>query len=346
MKMSILIIELWGIGDVVLASGVLRVLKNNFPDSKIALLAKKHAKDILANNKTVDEFIIFDFPWTKFRGKYYFWKWDWIGLFKLIRLLRAERFDLILDARGDVRNNLLAFLIGAKRRVGYNWTGGGFFLTDVVKANRNKLHRVDAWATLLRYLGLKDSDLKPIVNLLPEEKEWADVFLESNGIDRNKPLVGIHPGARIKTRCWPLERFVKIAGYLRQKDIQTAFFIEPGGYGENVSLPEGCLKVKVDLRKYMAVVKKLDFLVCNDGGAMHIATAVGTPVVAIFGPTEQEWFGPYGDNNVVVIREGISCRPCSDRCRYKESYCLTSIAVNEVIGGVEKMFNKINLRIS
>jgi ADP-heptose:LPS heptosyltransferase len=190
-------------------------------------------------------------------------------------------------------------------------------------------------------LGIKNVDLKPAINLLQEEEKWVEDFLRSEGINKDKLLVGIHPGARIKTRCWPLERFVKIAGYLRQKDIQVAFFIEPGGYGENVNLPEGCLMVKADLREYMAIAQKLDFLICNDGGAMHMATAVGTPVIAIFGPTKKEWFGPYGDNNIVVMQEGIFCRPCFDYCKYKESYCLTGITEKQVIEKVDKMLDII-----
>ena len=339
--MKILVIELWGIGDFVLASGALCVLKSNFPNSKITLLAKKHAKDILTNNKSVDEFVTFDFPWTKFKGKYCFWRWDWIGLFRLIRRLRLEKFDLAIDARGDVRNNILSFLIEAKKRVGYNWTGGGFFLTDVVKADKSKLHRVDAWGYLLEYLGLNNIDVKPVISISQEEEKWAEDFLRRRGVNKDKLLVGIHPGAGIKTRCWSLERFVGIAGYLRQKNIQVIFFVEPEGYGENVVLPKGCPRIKVDLGNYTAIAKNLDFLICNDGGAMHMATAAGTPVVAIFGPMKPEWFGPCGKDNIVIIRKNVPCRPCFDYCKYKEAYCLTDIAEGQVIEQVEKMLDKI-----
>jgi len=340
-KSKILFIELWGIGDIVLASGALRALRESFSYSEITLLARHHAEVVLLNNKCVNKFIVFDFPWTKFKAKYNLWRWNWFGLIRLIKRLRAERFDLVLDARGDIRNNLLAFLIGAKRRVGYNWTGGGFFLTDVVKAGRSRLHRVDAWAILLKHLGLKNVDTKPTVNLSREEVEWAEVFFKNSGIEKNNLLIGIHPGAGIKTRCWPLERFVSVASHLRGEDIQVVFFVEPGGYGENAVLPGGCLKVRVDLRKYMAIAKNLDFLICNDGGAMHMATAVGVPVVAIFGPMKKEWFGPCGDNNVVIIREDVPCRPCFDYCRYKQSYCLTGISEEKVIEQVDKVINRI-----
>jgi ADP-heptose:LPS heptosyltransferase len=337
---KILVLELWGIGDVVLVSGILRVLKQSFPPSEITLLSKQHAEIILSNNKNVDKFMTFNFPWTKFRGKYHLWKWDWIGLIRLIKKLRAEKFELILDARGDVRNNLLSFLIGAKRRVGYNWTGGGYFLTDIVKHDRDKLHRVDAWAKLIKHIGIQNSDICPAIVISEEEKNWADNFLRYKGVDKRKMLVGVHPGAGIKTRCWPLERFSKVVDYLKQKDIQVVVFIEPDGYGQDMRVPEGCLKVKVSLREYAALIKEFDFLICNDGGAMHISAAVKTPVVAIFGPMKQEWFGPYGEGHLVVIKEDIFCRPCFDYCKHKEAYCLNGITEDQVMRQIDLMIDK------
>ncbi len=130
---KILVLELWGIGDVVLSTGALRQLKKNFQGAEIVLLAKEHAREILFNNWDVDRVITFNFPWTRFKGKYILWAWDWLGLIKLIRQLRRERFDLVIDARGDIRNNFLSFVIGGRKRVGYDWTGGGFFLTDITQ---------------------------------------------------------------------------------------------------------------------------------------------------------------------------------------------------------------------
>ncbi len=338
---KVLIFEFWGIGDLVLLSGILGLFKKTFPQAEVTLLAKEHSKAVIVNNGSVDKIITYDFPWTKFKGKYRLWEWDWSGLVKLIKSLKAEKFDLILDARGDIRNNLISFLIGAKKRVGYDWTGGGYFLTDVIRSKRDNLHRVSAWVNLMKHIGIKSGDIKPVIHLSKEEESCAGNFLKSKGVDEKSLLVGIHPGARIKIRCWPLERFVNIARYLRHNNIQVVFFVEPQGYGEDAGLPDGCLKVKLDLRKYAAVVKRTDFLVCNDGGAMHVATAVGTPVIAVFGPTKKEWFGPYGDNNKVVIKENIACRPCFDYCKYREPYCLTGIAEEQVIQQIDGMINKI-----
>jgi heptosyltransferase I len=337
---KILIFELWGIGDLIIMSSVIRHFKKRYPTTEISLLSKSIARDVFKNSDLFDEIIEIDFPWTRFKGKYRFWTWDWKDLSTIIMKTRGKKFDLSIDARGDLRNNLLSFLIGAKKRIGYDWSGGGYFLTDVVKCNYTSLHRADAWANLLTYIGVKDTDTRPVIVVNKEEGVWADEFLKKKGIDTQKPIIGIHPGARIKTRCWPLERFSKVANYLKQTNSQVIVFIDPDGYGEDIILPEGCLKVRVNLREFTALVKELDFLVCNDGGAMHIATAVCTPVVAVFGPTDPARFGPYGGGNIVVLKENVPCRPCFDYCRYKEPYCLTDITAEQVIKQVDSITNK------
>jgi ADP-heptose:LPS heptosyltransferase len=194
---------------------------------------------------------------------------------------------------------------------------------------------------LIKHVGINDSDIRPIIAISNEEERWAVEFLRSKGVDREKLVIGIHPGARIKTRCWPLEKFSKVTYYLKQRNAQVIIFIDPDGYGQNMQVPEGYIKAKVNLREFIALVKKLDFLVCNDGGAMHMATAVDTPVMAIFGPTNPVWFGPCGEGNTVVIREDVPCRPCFDYCRHKEPYCLTSITEEQVIKQVDVMVSKM-----
>lgn len=335
---KILLIELWGIGDLVMMSSILKPLRAGYPNAKITLLSKAYASDLLGTSENIDEFVEFDSPWTKFKSKYNVWRWDWKNLLKTIRGLKKEKFDLILDARGDIRNNLLSFLISGKTRLGYGWTGGGFFLTDNLKVENKGLHRIDAWVKLLKYLGLSANDCRPHLCVTKEEEAFADNFLKTNGISSQYLFIGIHPGARIKTRCWPLDRFAKVAEYVRDVyKSKVIIFLDPEGYGDEISIQGESFKVKLTLKQLIVVFKKLDLLVCNDGGPMHIATAVNTPVVAIFGPTNPIWFGPYGKSNTVIIENNMPCRPCFDYCKKDKAVCLDSITVNkvkEMIGNV------------
>lgn len=334
---KILIIELWGIGDLVMMSPILGSLRKSFPRARIILISKSIAKLLFKNDNLIDEFIEFDFPWTRFKGKYLFWRWDWIGLIRIIRRLRKEKIDLVLDARGDFRNHLISFLGRIKRRVGYAWTGEEYLLTDVINSNIPNKHRIDYWINLLNYLGITVDNPKPHIAISKDETGRAEDFLKKHNIKNGELLVGIHPGGRIKTRCWSLDRFAKLAEYLRDKyKAKIIIFVEPEGYGNNISIKGDYLKVKVDLRELVALIKKIKLLVCNDCGIMHIATAVNTPIIAIFGPGDLNSIGPYGDRNTIVMKERFKCRPCYDYCKYKESYCLTTISVDDVVKQVDK----------
>lgn len=341
---KILIIELWGIGDLVLMSSILKPLKTEYPHAKITLLSKAYAFTLFSDSGDIDNFIEYDFPWTKFKNKYNLWQWGWRKLFKIIQKLKKEKFDLVLDARGDIRNNFLSFLIGGKMRLGYDRTGGGFFLTDNLKDAVKNLHRVDAWVNLLKYLGLNADNCRPYLHVSKDEEALAEDFLKINGISTQDLLIGIHPGARIKTRCWPLDRFAEIAEYTRNIcKSKIIIFLDQEGYGDEIPISGESLKVKLTLRQLIGVIKKLDLLICNDGGVMHIATAVNTAVVAIFGPGSPVWFRPYGENNTIIIDNNMPCRPCFDYCKYNKAICLEQITVNqvkEVIGNVCGGLNK------
>jgi lipopolysaccharide heptosyltransferase II len=343
---KILIIELWGIGDLVMMSSILATLKKNYPDAHISLLCKPIAKILFNNTNFINEFIEFDFPWTRFKGKYIFWRWDWKGLIRIIWRLRREKFDLVLDARGDFRNHLLSFFAGTKRRIGYAWTGEEYLLTDAIDINQPDRHRVTAWANLLSYLGMTVENPKPHIYIPESEIKWAEEFLRKHNIEKNDLLIGLHPGGRIKTRCWSLDKFAKLTKYLKDKyKAKIIIFVEPEGYGDKISVEGDYLRVKVQLRELIALIKKLKLLICNDCGVMHIATAVNTPMVAIFGPGDLKSIGPYGGNHRIVIKEGFRCRPCYDYCKYKEPYCLTGISIEDVAREVDAALHKLVLPV-
>lgn len=323
----ILLVELWGIGDLVMMSGILKPLKSHFPDAKISLICKPVSGELFTNYNYIDEMLFFDFPWTKFRGKYKVWEWDWKGILRLIVKLRRASFDLAIDARGDLRNNLLLFLSGVKRRIGYACLGGGFFLTHQIRSTE-KLHRVDKWAGILSFLGVKDI-IRPRIELDKKEIEWADNFLNEKKLFEKDLLVGIHPGAANNIRRWPYERFIEVANYLKKAYGAGVLFFPMAGVG---------------LRQMAALLSRTDFLICNDSGPMHIATAVDTSVIAIFGPGDKEAIGPYGDKHRVVLKADITCRPCFDYCKYKTHFCINAIKIEDVIAAADEMIEKFSLK--
>ncbi|MFA5088839.1 MAG: glycosyltransferase family 9 protein [Candidatus Omnitrophota bacterium] len=336
---NILVVELWGIGDLVMASGALKALREKFPSAKISLLSKPEGEIIFKETCFVDQFISFSFPWTKFKGKYRLWEWDWKDILALLRALREQKFDVIIDARGDIRNNFLSFLIAGKRRLGYAWTGGGFFLTDAGPAELMDQHRTKAWAQLLRFLNIPAEDCPPLLSVSEQEEEWAVNFLAQKGIFAGDTVVGIHPGAGRKIRCWPLERFGEVASYVSQNyPAKIVVFIEPDGYGGDMPSLRKYVPLWLSLRELIVLVKKMSLLICNDSGVMHIASAWDIPTIAIFGPGDFKKIGPRGSKSSVVVKEEVECRPCFDSCRQARAFCLDGVPVSEVI---KKMDEKL-----
>ena len=338
----ILMMEIWGIGDIVLLTPAIRALKNKFPDAEITLLATDYAAEVLKDRELVDNFITFNLPWTCFHGKYRFWQWDFKSLRSLVKQLREPSFDLTLDARMDVRNNFLMYLSRAQKRVGYTYTGGGHFLTDKVSVDRIKQHRIDEWTRLLEHIGVPVEDPIPKFNIARQEKDWADDFLTQHNVTAHDLTIGIHPGGGVRKRCWPLGRFAKIAEYARDThNAKVVVFCEPDGYGEDIPISGEWIKVKVALSKLTCLLARLDLFICNDSGPMHLAAAVGTPLVAIFGPGNLNAIGPKGSKQSIVTKDDVPCRPCRDYCKYKEPFCLTDITVDQLQDQIDREINSL-----
>lgn len=331
---KILILELWGVGDVVMMSSVLDPLRKGFPDAEISLLSQSHGRVLLENKGVVKNFFEFHFPWTQFQGKYELWNWDWKGLSSLISRLKEEKFDLVLDARGDVRNNILSFVVSNQRRFGYGFAGGGFLLTDVGSDDNRLKHRVEAWKGLLILLGLKiEEEFAPSLRTDQKAKEEAARFFSQYNIKEGDIVIGIHPGAAQKVRRWPLENFLQLAEKVSHEyAVKIIFFSDPQGYGDELWANGKYPGFKGPIKNLMAVMEKLNLFICNDTGVMHIATALGIPVVAIFGPGDIPRVGPYGPasrGNKIVFQKDVACRPCYDYCKFKRAFCILDIPVED-----------------
>jgi ADP-heptose:LPS heptosyltransferase len=258
----------------------------------------------------VDEIVVFDFPWTASSGKYDPRRYDSSEIAGLIRRLRAEKFDLSVDCRMDIRSNLLTYAIAARRRVGYELGGGSRLLTDAMPAFPNASHKVVDWLTLLRPLmpqsvlaELDNREFLPTLAVSPEETATAGACLRSHGIQSGDTVVGVHPGASVGRRRWPLESFAAVAdGLAERHGTKTVVFVDPEGSGANISLNGGVVIARGSLREFMALVSLCDLFICNDSGPMHIADALGVRVVGVFTTGNPVWHRPYRDGQLFVGR--------------------------------------------
>lgn len=309
---KILVIEIWLIGDVVLVTPLLQALRARFPHSRIALLAKPHAEELLRNSGLADEIITFDFPWTANKGKYRPSRYDRRALASLIGRLRGEKFDLTIDCRMDVRSNVVAFATGAPRRIGYDFGGGSYLLTDALPAAPDDHHKVDDWLALLQPIDkggwvqnavshALTEKFKPRLRVTPDERAEAARRLRSLGFLEEDLIIGIHPGASQPRRRWPLEDFAWVAdSLLARHSGKSLVFLDPENYGERMALQSDARFLSTTLRELMATLTHCDVLICSDSGPMHIADALGVPVVGVFTTGNPVWHRPFGDNQIAV----------------------------------------------
>jgi ADP-heptose:LPS heptosyltransferase len=335
---SILVIEYWNLGDLAILVPFLTNLRRSFPMSRISLLVSENLVSFLDGQEIVDEFIPVRVPWAQHFNrwrKYNPFSTRWISFARTLLALRRRQFDLGFSGRMDIRDNILLWLIGARRRIGYGIGGGGHLLTDRVRPDLSRPHRADIWLHLLEAVGALPNREFGGFRLTDGDAALARSFLLSRGIPSDAFLIGVHPGARIATRRWGEERFAEIVRrILGENETHVLWFSEPGRPCEAPPL-ERCHPVCLDFRSFLAVLSLCRLLVCNDSGPMHLSNILKVPVVAVFGPTRPEWFGPRGPQDRVLIRPEFWCRPCFDYCVFDHPYCLQAISVDEVWRVVE-----------
>jgi heptosyltransferase-2 len=340
---SFLVVEPWGIGDVVLSTALLRALRADYPDARITLLAKSHAKDLLANSGLVDEIVPFDFPWTAFSGKLSPGKYVPKEFQELIRVLRARDFDVSFDARRDIRSNVITYFAGARRRVGYDFGGGAHLLTDVLPSGTQNEHKVSDWLALLRPLGAgRENGFAPSLTVTEGERANARRRIAILGLSPERVIVGLHPGASNAVRRWAGDRFAAVIDSLVQdRGVQVLVFEEEEGDSSDIKPHHWVKRIRSNLRGFMALVTECDLLLCSDSGPMHIANALGVPVTALFGPQRRDWYGPRGPLDSVVQVDDMPCRPCFDACIFATPHCMEGITVEAVVSSAGAQLDRL-----
>lgn len=295
----ILVIELWNIGDVILVMPFLAQLRYSFPRAKIALLARPFAVELLAGTGLVDEYIAADLTWTSAdRGGPLKRA---IEVWQVSRKLRSQKFDIAFSSRLHLREHVLLALSGARRRVGFFLNDGDGALTDPIQGGAEQRHKVEDWMRLLQPFGGTSSVEVPPLHVTESERMWAKGYLASSGVRQTDLLIGIHPGASLAEKRWPLQQFREVAAAMAgQRGIRVLVFAEPSGYGSELFAVRGVISAQVGLRELVALIARCNLLVCNDSGPMHIAGALGVPTVAMFGQGIEKWFAPLGEGHELL----------------------------------------------
>jgi heptosyltransferase II len=297
----ILVIEPKNIGDVVLTLPFLTQLRALWPDAQITLLSNPFARQLLAGTGLVDEFIDTKLGWSERATRYNPLAYNWRELSRLRRELPARHYDLAFKCCMHIREHIVIGLSGARRRIAYAFGRGDSVLTDPVPVLDPNRHKVADWLELAAHIAPPVAAAPARLRLSESEREWAREYLSARGIELTSTLVGIHPGASVPAKQWPLNRFHEVAVTLKKrKNTRVLAFADPAGYGASLGEIESVAVAQVSLRQLMALIERCQLLLCNDSGPMHIAGALGVPTVAIFGSGINRWFAPLGNGHQLV----------------------------------------------
>jgi heptosyltransferase II len=333
---NILAISTTGIGNLVLYTPVLKALRRDFPESNITLLVgTRTAADLLVGSKVIDEIMVYH---KDKRHPRYLW-----GFLKSIRKCR---FDLVVTSFLDqsFKIALLSKLSGAAYRAGFDHALYGRLYSHRVAVSEPK-HEIEYNLDLLRSLGIKirrAQEKQPFVYTTAMDEELANDFFLKSHFSRKDILVGVHPGSGLVSgtaKRWPKEKYAKLCDQLM--DIPRVKVIIFGGPEERYAAEEMARFMRkqpviaageMSIKTTSCLIKRCQLFIANDSGLMHIATAVKTPVIAIFGPTLWWKNYPWGKNNL-VIRKNLSCAPCYNYAPIKcdDIICLNKITVEEVL---------------
>lgn len=333
---NILLIRLSSLGDIVLTSPAIRAVRQHFPQARISMLVAKQSTDLLTENPHLDEVIPFD---RKAGNK------DTGEMRRIICLLRERRFDLAIDFQRKFRTSLLAYLSGAKCRVGYHQPNGVLCTvrvpdlnTKAIRAGRiSSAHAIDRYFDLLHPIGIEATDRTLELFITEADRAFAHQMIASKGIEADQLQVGLFPGAGWKLREWMPDRFAAIGDRVaKQFDAQVLLFGGPHEgelvqqVGDLMTTEAISLADTLRIRQLAALIEGCNLFVTNDTGPMHVAAAMHTPTVALFGPGDHIRFQPL-DPIHTTIRHHVPCNPCkqfTNKC--KNNICMKRITVDEV----------------
>jgi lipopolysaccharide heptosyltransferase II len=319
---KILVIKLRAIGDVVLSTVVTQNLRVAFPAAVIHYLTEQPSHDVIRLNPFLDGGLVYN-------------RNTMSGL-DLIRLVRKGSYDLVIDLFGNPRTALVTRLSRARVRAGFRFRGRAYAYNVVVEPRGDRVHNTQFNLDALEALGIPIVDRSLHLSIAPEDDTRMGAYLERTMAPERK-IVCLNPGGGWYTKRWGIERFAELGDRLVE-EVGAAILLA-WGPGEEKDVHDlarrmkhaPCIPPATSLTELAALLKRCALMITNDSGPMHVAAAVGTPVVGIYGPTNPLLQGPYGPQNVVVRREGLACLGCNRTTCDIGLRCMVELEVGPIL---------------
>jgi lipopolysaccharide heptosyltransferase I len=365
----ILLIKPSALGDVVHTLPVLAKLRARYPEARIDWLITPENADLVRHHPALSSVLLFR------RGDYARFGRSWsasLSPFRLLAAIRRGRYDLVIDLHGQFRSALMTIASGAPVRIGFDRPGGqaaaaraersgeipgqhgwsgareGAWLayTHRIAIPTLDVHAVDRYLWLAPMLGLDDRPAELGIHLPPVEIRRVEELLRSRGLG-GKPIAVLVPGTIWETKHWHVEGFAEVGRHLVARGLSVVIAGTSRDLVRSRAIVEACpgavdLCGETSVAGLVALIEQAAICVTNDSGSMHVAVAMETPVVSVFGPTNPVWIGPYGRPHAVV-RAGVSCAPCNLRrlrdCPH-DHRCIREVSGRMVIERVERELDR------
>jgi heptosyltransferase I len=362
----ILLIKPSALGDVVHALPVLVKLRARYPDARIDWLITPENADLIRHHPDLSNAIFF--PRKEFSRFGRSWSATF-GPMQLLAKLRRGRYDLVVDLHGQFRSAVFTLATGAPVRIGFDrprgrletaqaehpddvpgehgWAGAreGAWLayTHWIRIPSLDVHAVDRYLWVAPMLGLDDLAPDLRIHLAPDAHAQSEALLRSCGLG-GKPLAILAPGTIWETKHWHVEGFAHVGRHLKNAGFDVVLAGTARDRRRSQAILAACPGAhdvcgRTSVGGLVALIQQAAICVTNDSGAMHVAVAVDTPVVSVFGPTNPIWIGPYGRPDGVV-RAGVSCSPCNLRrlrdCPHEHA-CIERVTAAMVIERMERV---------
>ena len=328
-------------GDAVLSLPAIKAVRLAFPDTYIAVMVQPRIDDLLKGNPHIDEVIVYD------KNK------EHKGILRninFIKQLRSKRFDMALILHTTRRINLICFLAGIPKRIGYARGKADFFLTDKIKYTKKlgEKHEAEYSLDILRHLGINPEFTLPVIYVQNEDEKKAEKILKSLNVSAIEKFAILHPGASCASKMWPLKNFARTGDMLIENlKIKVMINLAPdqAGLGEKVRDMMNNKPIlfcePTTLGELAALFKKASLVISNDSGPVHVASGVGTPVISIFGRNQKglspsRW-RPLGDK-AIAIHKDAGCTDCLAHDCKKGFLCLEKITAEEVFNEAKNIY--------
>jgi len=330
-----LILSTTGLGDTLWGTPAIRALRESFPTSYIGVLTSPLGGALLQHNRRIDELFILKTPLLP-------------SLFSLYRKLKEKKITHVLSFHTSQRFVLpLAALLGPQVIVGTSGMNKGLDSLLSHPLEKTPIHETERRLKIVEAVGAQTLDPSLELFLSLEEERLAEQFLQSLEIPSYLPLIVLHPGAKDGFKCWPPSHFVELGSRLSQ-NLGCRFLITGTPAEKDLvesiaaRIPGATAVTHLPLLVTAALIKKVDLMITNDTGPMHLGFAMKVPTLGLFVPTDPALCGPYFTEKAQVIAKRPTCNPCIKK-KCKEPFCLLQIGVQEVYNEALKFLEKADV---